>query len=254
MPGYGRGAGANVEVITKSGGNQIHGSVFEFLRNDKLDANDFFLNQQHQPRSVMKQNQFGASLGAPIIKDKFFIFGSYQGTRQVNGLSAGSLSSNFLPPLTDDRSQKTLGQEFCGQRGQQDTKNVGVTIACDGSNINPVAQKLLNVKLPNGTFLIPTPQTITNGQGFSAFSLPGRFTEDQFLINGDYVISAKHRLTERYFYARAPQDIPFSQCFFATPCTPGCGIFEAHLHLVQHLRQRSYGGLFPESRRTHQRQ
>jgi hypothetical protein len=219
--GYGRGAGANVEVITKSGGNQIHGSVFEFLRNDKLDANDFFLNQQNQPRSVMKQNQFGASFGAPIIKDKFFIFGSYQGTRQVNGLSAGSLSSNFLPPLTDDRSQKTLGQEFCGQRGQQDTKNVGVTIACDGSNINPVAQKLLNVKLPNGTFLIPTPQTITKGQGFSAFSLPGRFTEDQFLINGDYVISAKHRLTERYFYARAPQDIPFSQCFFATPCTPG---------------------------------
>jgi hypothetical protein len=215
--GYGRGAGANVEVVTKSGSNQIHGSVFEFLRNDKLDANDFFLNEQNQPRSVMKQNQFGASIGAPIVKDKFFIFGSYQGTRQVNGLSAGSLSSNFLPPLTDDRSAATLGKEFCAQKGAQG----GTAIACDGSNINPVALKLLNVKIPNGTFLIPTPQTITNGQGFSAFSLPGRFTEDQFLINGDYVISAKHRLTERYFYARAPQDIPFSQCFFNTPCTPG---------------------------------
>ena len=214
--GYGRGAGANVEVVTKSGGNQIHGSVFEFLRNDKLDANDFFLNQQHQPRSVMKQNQFGASFGAPIIKDKFFIFGSYQGTRQVNGLSAGSLSSNFLPPLTDDRSQATLGAQFCGQKGAQG----GTAVACNGSNINPVAQKLLNVKLPNGTFLIPTPQTITKGQGFSAFSLPGRFTEDQFLINGDYLISAKHRLTERYFYSRAPQDVPFSQCFFVS-CTPG---------------------------------
>ncbi len=215
--GYGRGAGANVEVITKSGSNQLHGSVFEFLRNDKLDANDFFLNQQNQPRSVMKQNQFGGSLGAPIIKDKFFIFGSYQGTRQVNGLSAGSLSSNSLPPLTDDRSAATLGQEFCGQAGA----NGGTAVACDGSNINIVALNLLNTKIPNGTYLIPTPQTITNNQGFSAFSLPGRFTEDQFLINGDYVISDKHRLAERYFYARAPQNVPFSQCFFSTPCTPG---------------------------------
>jgi hypothetical protein len=209
--------GANVEVVTKSGSNQIHGSVFEFLRNDVLDANDFFLNQQKQPRAVMKQNQFGGTFGAPIIKDKFFVFGSYQGTRQVNGLSAGSLSSNSLPPLTDDRSAPTLGREFCGKTGAQG----GTAVACDGSNINTVALKLLNVKIENGTFLIPTPQTITNGEGFSVFSLPGRFTEDQFLINTDYVISAKHRLTERYFYARAPQDIPFSQCFFNTPCTPG---------------------------------
>jgi hypothetical protein len=219
--GYGRGAGANVEVITKSGTNQLHGSVFEFLRNDKLDANDFFLNQQNQPRAVMKQNQFGASLGGPIIKDKFFLFGSYQGTRQINGLSAGSLSQNSLPPLTNDRSAATLGAEFCGQRGAQDP-GTGVAIACDGSNINPVALKLLNATIPNGTFLIPTPQSITNGQGFSVFSLPGRFTEDQFLINGDYVISNKHRLTERYFYARAPQTVPFSTCF-TVACTPGSG-------------------------------
>src|SRR5713226_2126011 len=217
--GYGRGAGANVEVVTKSGTNQLHGSVFEFLRNDKLDANDFFLNQQNQPRAIMKQNQFGGSLGGPVIKDKLFLFGSYQGTRQVNGLSAGSLSQNSLPPLTNDRSAATLGAQFCGQKGAQG----GVAVACDGSNINPVALKLLSVKIPNGTFLIPTPQTITNGQGFSAYSIPGHFTEDQFLINTDYVISAKHRLTERYFYAKAPQSIPFSQCFFNTNCTPGSG-------------------------------
>ncbi|MGB7845811.1 MAG: TonB-dependent receptor [Candidatus Acidiferrum sp.] len=217
--GYGRGAGANVEVVTKTGTNQLHGAVFEFLRNDKLDANDFFLNQQHQPRAVMKQNQFGGSLGGPVIKDKFFLFGSYQGTRQVNGLSAGSLSQNSLPPLTNDRSAATLGAEFCGQKGAEG----GVAVACDGSNINPVASKLLNMKIPNGTYLIPTPQTITNGQGFSAYSIPGHFTEDQFLINADYVISPKNRLTERYFFAKAPQSIPFSQCFFNTPCTPGSG-------------------------------
>jgi hypothetical protein len=214
-------AGPNVEVVTKSGTNQIHGSAFEFLRNDVLNANDFFLNENNQTRAVMKQNQFGGSIGAPIIKDRLFIFGSYQGTRQVNGLSAGSLSSNSLPPLTDDRSAAALGAEFCGQRGAQDP-GTGVTIACDGSNINPVALKLLSTKILNGTYLIPTPQTITNGEGFSVFSLPGRFSEDQFLINGDYVISSKHRLSERYFYARAPQSIPFSQCF-TVACTPGSG-------------------------------
>ncbi len=216
--GYGRGAGANVDVVTKSGTNKFHGSLFEFLRNDKLDANDFFLNASSQPRAVMKQNQFGGSFGGPIRKDRLFIFGSYQGSRQVNGLSQGSSSSNFLPPLTDDRSAATLGQEFCGQAGGFG----GVTIACDGSNINPVALKLLNTKIPNGTFLIPTPQKITNGSGFSAFSLPGHFSEDQFLINTDYEISSKHHLAERYFYARDPQDLPFSQCFNVA-CTPGSG-------------------------------
>src|SRR2546425_881044 len=114
--GYGRGAGANVDVVTKSGGSQFHGSLFEFFRNDKLNANAFFLNQNGQPRPVMKQNQFGGALGGPIIKDRVFIFGSYQGTRQVNGLSSSSFSSNFLPPLTDDRSAAGIGSVGCTRR------------------------------------------------------------------------------------------------------------------------------------------
>jgi hypothetical protein len=214
--GYGRGAGANVDVVTKSGLNELHGSGFEFFRNDVLDANDFFLNGNNQPRPTMKQNQFGGSLRGRFIKDRAFYFGSYQGTRQINGLSPSSLSSNFLPPLTNDRSAGTLGQEFCGQSGTFG----GVAVACDGSNINPVAVKLLNLKIPDGTFLIPTPQKITSGVGFSAYSLPGRFDEDQFLINTDVVLSNAHRLAQHYFYSRAPQVSPFSPCFYAA-CTPG---------------------------------
>src|SRR5215470_1448423 len=145
--GYGRDAGANVEVVTKSGSNELHGSLFEFFRNDVLNANDFFLNENDQPRPAMKQNQFGGSLGGRMIKDRVFFFGSYEGTRQINGLSPSSLSSNFLPPLTNDRSVGTLGQEFCGQSGIFG----GATLACDGSNINPVALKLLNLKIPDGT-------------------------------------------------------------------------------------------------------
>jgi hypothetical protein len=214
--GYGRGAGANVDVVTKSGSNELHGSAFEFFRNDALDANDFFLKRDNQPRPTMKQHQFGGSLGGRFIKDRAFFFGSYQGTRQINGLSSSSLSSNFLPPLTNDRSAGTLGHEFCGQSGAFG----GVSVACDGSNINSVALKLLNLKIPDGTFLIPTPHKITSGVGFSAYSLPGRFDEDQFLINTDIVLSNTHRLAQRYFYSRSPQFSPFSPCFYVA-CTPG---------------------------------
>ena len=214
--GYGRGAGANVDVVTKSGSNELHGSAFEFFRNDVLDANDFFLNENHQPRPTMKQNQFGGSLGGRFIKDRAFFFGSYQGTRQINGLSPSSLSSNFLPPLTNDRSARALGQEFCGQSGTFG----GVAVACDGSNINPVALKLLNLTIPDGAFLIPTPQVVAAGVGFSAYTLPGRFDENQFLINTDVVLSNTARLSERYFYSRAPQVSPFSPCLFVA-CTPG---------------------------------
>jgi hypothetical protein len=86
---YGRYGGANISVITKTGTNALHGSVFEFFRNEVLNANNFFLNQTGQPRPVLKQNQFGFTLGGPIKRDKLLFFGSYQGTRQVNGIAAG---------------------------------------------------------------------------------------------------------------------------------------------------------------------
>src|SRR6185369_3531522 len=152
---YGRGAGANVNVVTKSGSDQIHGALFEFLRNDVLNANDFFLNLQGVPRPPLKQNQFGGTIGGPIIKRKLFYFGSYQGTRRINGLSANSVANAILPGLTDERSAAALGSLFGGLHGAD-----GGTIAADGSNINPVALSLLNLKVSGGGFLIPTPQKI----------------------------------------------------------------------------------------------
>ena len=178
---FGRGAGANVSVITKSGTNEYHGTIFEFLRNDVLNANDYFLNMTGQRRPNLKQNQFGFALGGPIQKDKLFFFGSYQGTRQVNGIAAGQAriactASLNEPPLTDDRSAMTLGQQFGGLTGALG----GVAIDSDGSNINPVALALLNFKLPDGSFLIPTPQTVDpskpfTSSGFSAFTQPCDF-------------------------------------------------------------------------------
>ncbi len=221
--GYGRDAGANVDVVTKSGTNQFHGALFEFFRNDIFNANDSFLKFAGQPRPAMKQNQFGGTVGGPLLKDKFFFFVTYQGTRQVNGLSSSSLASNTLPALTNDRTSPTLGAEFCNQP----TQYGGQQVACNGSNINPVALALLNVKIPNGTYLIPTPQRYglsATGQpvGFSTYSIPAHFSEDQFLINTSYVISEKHRLEEHYFRSADPQIQPFSTC--TAGCTPGSGV------------------------------
>jgi outer membrane receptor protein involved in Fe transport len=78
---YGRNSGAVVNVVTKSGTNNLHGSVFEFLRNDKLDANGFFDNAANQKKAKFRNNQFGFTLGGPIAKDKTFFFLNYEGQR-----------------------------------------------------------------------------------------------------------------------------------------------------------------------------
>ena len=82
---YGNYSGGIVNVVTKGGGNQIHGRAFEFLRNTDLDARNFF----SPDRSFYRQNQFGGTVGGPIKKDKIFYFGDYQGTRTAQGIDTG---------------------------------------------------------------------------------------------------------------------------------------------------------------------
>jgi hypothetical protein len=225
---YGRYAGANISIITRAGTSAYHGTVFEFLRNDVLNANDFFLNQVGRSRPSLKQNQFGFALGGPIRKDRLFFFGSYQGTRQVNGVAAGQArvgcTSRFIsPPITNDRSGTALGMLFAGKDGALG----GVAVKPDGSNINPTALALLNLKLPDGSFLIPTPQTIDtsqpfDNQGSSTFSEPCDFVEDQFLANADYIGSEKSRFGARIFYADDGNTITFPGNFFnPAPNIPG---------------------------------
>ena len=223
---FGRNVGANVDVITRSGTNGFHGGVFEYLRNDALNANDFFLNRYGQPRPVMKQNQFGLTFGGPIIKDKAFFLASYQGTRQKNGLGGSSLRSINLPPLRDDRSPAALGALFAGQRGLFQTLfgGVGPAILPDGSNINPVAIKLLQYRLPDGRYLIPTPHLVTNGLGTAIFSEASQFNEDQVIGNLDIPASARHSLSARWFYSRDPETTGFpAPDISGTYATPGNG-------------------------------
>ncbi|MFN7999059.1 MAG: carboxypeptidase regulatory-like domain-containing protein [Bryobacteraceae bacterium] len=92
---YGKFSGAVMNAITKSGTNGIHGTVFEFLRNDKLDANNFFDNQAppgpdgKAPRAALRRNQFGYAIGGPFLKNRLFWFTDYQATRQTQAASTG---------------------------------------------------------------------------------------------------------------------------------------------------------------------
>jgi hypothetical protein len=212
---FGRVGGANVSILTKTGGSTFHGTLFEFLRNDALNANDFFANRNGVARATLKQNQFGGTLGGPINSATFF-FVSYQGTRQVNGVASGSRKSTFLPALTNDRSAATLGAKFGGQSGTFG----GKAVATDGTNINPVALAVLNARLPNGEFVVPNPQTIQpNGSGFSRFSELSRFWEDQIVLNLDHAFKSGHRFAVKTFFAKFPDEVPFS----SVATVPGFG-------------------------------
>ncbi len=80
---YGRNAGGIVSVVTKSGTNQFHGTAYDYVRNNFFDANSFFNNEQGLPVPVLKRNQFGGTIGGPIIRNKLFFFFSYEGQRQT---------------------------------------------------------------------------------------------------------------------------------------------------------------------------
>src|SRR5436190_7906731 len=157
----GRNGGGNVNAILKSGTRELHGDVYEFFRNDVLNANDFFLNAAGQKRPPVKQNIFGGSLGGPAGREKYgFFFVNYQGTRQRSALSPGTQINNpGFPILPSNRTSPTLAGAFS-------TSDFPLTAA----DIDPVVLALLNFKSNQfgsspGGFLIPTIPGTPGGTG-----------------------------------------------------------------------------------------
>jgi len=224
---YGRAGGANIQILTRSGGNQLHGSAYEFLRNDALNANDSFLKAAGVKRPALRRNVFGATLGGPVRQSRAFFFISYQRSRETNGASLiNSISSNVLvaPGLTDDRSQATLLSIFHPTlaNGQSATA------------IDPAALALLNTRLPNGAFLIPTPGP--NGR-FTA-STSSFFQEDQFNTNFDYILGAHDTLAAKFFFSNVSQELALPSFRGTGSNVPGFGsdaIFNNRLLTLQHI-------------------
>jgi len=226
----GRNGGGNINAILKSGTRQYHGDVYEFFRNDALNANDFFLNGQGQKRPVLKQNIFGGSLGGPVVKEKLgYFFINYQGTRQRSGLSPGTFISTLIPSLPEARDAATLASTFSSPA-------VGPcpALTINPSQIDPVVLNLLNAQGTqfggdaNG-HLIPsvgtTPgisyvqTTDSTKPGYCeptvnlaplAVSKPGKYTDDQFTTNWDREFNnGTDKISARFFYSNNETFEPF---------------------------------------------
>jgi hypothetical protein len=108
---FGRFSGAVVNVVTRSGSNEFHGSLFEFFRNDVLDANNFFLNAADQERPPLRSNQFGGTFSGPIIKDHTFVFGLYEGLRQrLSSVANGTVPSLYARRMADPGIRPVMDQ------------------------------------------------------------------------------------------------------------------------------------------------
>ncbi|HUQ94576.1 MAG TPA: TonB-dependent receptor [Bryobacteraceae bacterium] len=174
-------SGAQVNLVLKSGTNSLHGTLFEFLRNDKLDARDFFA-APGQPRPPFKQNQFGVTGGGPVRKDKTFFFASYEGFRRRKNL-VGSAVVPTLAQRSGDFSSLTTPLRDPDNPGQFFTDN-----KISASRLSPEAQKVLRfMPLPN----------VAGSLNFVGATI-SQANQDQGFIRVDHSISERDRLFFRY--------------------------------------------------------
>ena len=176
---YGNAAGGVVNIVTKSGTNELHGSLFHFLRNGNLNSRQFFAPEQ----DVLKRNQYGGSVGGPIVKDKLFFFGTYQGTILRN-VPSGRIS--FVPTAAER---------------QGDFSSVATQL------VDPVSgESLVNNQIPASRFSpvslffldrIPLPDGADRQITFPGAKIEQE--ENQFMTKFDYV-EGKHQLSGRYYF------------------------------------------------------
>jgi hypothetical protein len=238
----GRSAGAVLNATIKSGTNQYHGSAWEFLRNDKFDAANFFENSGGIPKGEYRQNQFGATFGGPIKKDKTFFFMDYEGTRIRQAVP----STNTVPTALDPSSGYTnlselltqggtrtdvlgrtyaLGQVFDPSTTRAVTCGVadpvtGITAPC-GSN--PAGSQIGFVREPFVGNIIPAnrldPNAIKLLNLYPSPNLPGLFNNfaanpalannvDQFDVRVDHNFSQKDNIFGRLSFQEVPTFIP----------------------------------------------
>ena len=199
---YGRASGGVVNAISKSGTNAFHGDVYEFFRNDKLDANDFFTNLVGGAKPLYRRNQFGAAAGGPIIKDRTFIFGDYEGIRQTQALP----SANSTVPSDNARLGILAGQTAKGFAAGTPCTSAGGT---SGHYLSPLATICVDDNSARYLALLPHANgPVTGNTGRFIFPLIGRIQENFFTIRGDHKISDQDSLFATYMFDRTPDTNP----------------------------------------------
>src|SRR6201981_2940501 len=192
---YGRNSGSVVNIITKSGTNEFHGSAFEDFRNAVLNARNFF-NATGQPKDAFRNNQFGGTIGGPIAKNKLFFYGSYEGQRE--GMAITSL--NTVPELSDYTAAiASLG----GNTALCDTIFDCVTQQSP-TVVNPQIAKLYTVCNQSGRcsgFHNVWPTT-------TAIGGPATNDLDSGIVKIDYNMNTNNQIAGRYFFGNSFQSFP----------------------------------------------
>jgi len=182
---YGDAIGGVVNVTLKSGSNSVHGNGFGFFRNSALDARNYFATSV----SPLSQNQFGGNIGGPILKQRLFYFGSYQGTRF-------SSTNNGLVDFVPNAAERTGDFSDLLPGTQLVNPATGVPYANNQIPVSPIAAYILNgIPTPNG----PNNELTFNGE-------PTVQDTDEFLVKLDYIFS-KHHLSGHYFQHQYTQPL-----------------------------------------------
>ena len=231
---YGRNSGSVVNVVTKSGTNNIHGDVYEFFRNAVLNSKPFSFVPS--PKPDYKQNQFGATLGGPIKKDKTFVFASYEGNRLAQGISSGSV---FLPTAAQAGGDFSAEAPFAGTLTDQTFADVlsartGCQSAITAEGGGPIATNTAystlfpNNKIPTACF-DPTANALYKnyiapvGTGQITVVPDQRETSNQFTVRFDHNFSATQHFSAYYYFNDDDINEPFSFFQAAGGNVPGFG-------------------------------
>jgi hypothetical protein len=210
----GRNGGGAFQLVSKSGANDLHGSVYHFFQNDKLIANDFFFNRAGLDRPILRRNEGGATIGGPIIKNKTFFFGSYQFTRaRTSFVDEASNTVRVPKDLTDDRSDEGINRFAAAIWNPE--RNGPINFAV----INPISRALLKAKFSDGSFLIPSgangincgrveDQVADSCQVVSV--IPATFRQDQFSVNIDHQLTQSNKLSGKFFFSNQPSRDPLA--------------------------------------------
>jgi hypothetical protein len=186
---YGRNAGAQTELVTRSGTNSPHGSLFEYMRNTAVNANDFFSNKSGVIKPMFIQNMFGGSFGGPIVRNKLFIFGNYQGRRTHQ-----MISRNRTVPTDLAKQGIFQYKDASGAIQQYNVLNADPL----KKGIDPAIAALLKI--------YPSPNNFDVGDGMNyagyRFNNPNNSLEDQFTIKGDYNVKENHHVFYRQSWQR----------------------------------------------------
>ncbi len=200
---YGRNAGGIVSEVVKSGTNSFHGTAYDYLRNNFFDANSFFNNQQSLSVPVLKRNQFGATVGGPIVKNKLFFFFSYEGQRQTSLDASPGKVTTFTPAeASGDFSQSsqasTVAAFLQANPYYQPVAPLAAQGIVDPTKIDPVAAAYFKNNL------IPT-----SASGFLFPQASSVINYNEYLGKFDYSITNRDTLSGTFTTRDTPQVLPF---------------------------------------------